>query len=54
MDDADREELARLLGLDGPAHHQGVRVPASNDYWQEYIDRAEGLAPSVVGAPYWD
>ena len=49
----DQQWLARLLGLDG-VHHQGVSIPASHDYYREYIDRAEGRAPSVIGHPYWD
>lgn len=54
MSPADRAELATLLGLSEPVHHQGVSIPASSDYWQEYIDRAEGRAPSVRGQQYWD
>lgn len=50
---AERVELSALLGLEG-IHHQGHKIPASNDYYQEYVDRAEGRAPSVVGRPYWD
>ena len=53
MTDSDRAELAQLLGLDS-AHFQGVNIPASSDYRREYIDRAEGRTPSVVGRPYWD
>jgi hypothetical protein len=55
---ADMAELAGLLGWpDGegrPAHHQGVSIPAGSDYWQEYIDRAEGRKPTKAGVPYWD
>jgi len=50
----DRVELSVLLGLDRPVHQQGETIPASSDYWQEYIDRAEGRSPSVLGVPYWD
>ena len=50
----DRAELTRLLGLDSPVHHQGKSIPASHDYYQEYIDRANGQKPSVIGQPYWD
>ena len=50
---AERAELAALLGL-SDVHHQGVKIPASSAYWQEYIDRAEGKTPSVYGEPYWD
>lgn len=49
---ADRTELAQLLSLDRPVHFQGCNIPAGHDYWQEYIDRAEGRTPSVVGKPY--
>jgi hypothetical protein len=54
MTDEERAELGRLLGLDGPVHHQGVRIADSPNHWREYIDRAEGRTPSVVGTPYWD
>lgn len=54
MGPADREELGKLLGFDKPAHHQGYSIAASNDYWQEYIDRAEGRTPTKIGQPYWD
>lgn len=52
MSDADRTELAELLGTD--VHCQGVLVPASNDYRREFIDRAAGREPAVIAAPYWD
>lgn len=45
-------ELGRLLGK--AVHHQGESVPSSNAYYQEYVDRAEGRTPSVIGSPYWD
>jgi hypothetical protein len=54
MTDTDRAELGKLLGLDGPAHHQGVSIPAGSDYRREYVDRAHGLTPSIHGTPYWD
>jgi hypothetical protein len=54
MGPEDRAELGRLLGLDGPAHCQGESVAASHDYWQEYIDRAEGRTPAKIAQPYWD
>lgn len=50
----DREELAKLLGVELCQTTGGISVPASSDYYQEYIDRAEGKAPSVIGQPYWD
>jgi hypothetical protein len=49
-----RQELATALSLPRPVHQQGVNIPASNDYYQEYVDRAEGRCPSVIGRPYWD
>ena len=51
---AERRELAGLLGLPNPIHCQGHSIPSSNDYYQEYVDRAEGRTPSVIGQPYWD
>lgn len=54
MGPADRDELGKLLGFDKPAHCQGYSIAASNDYWQEYIDRAEGRTPAKIAEPYWD
>lgn len=48
-----RRELAQLLGLER-VHAQGESIAASSDYYREYVDRAEGRTPSVVGRPYWD
>lgn len=53
MSDADRAELATLLGLES-VHQQGVNVAASSEYRREYVDRAEGRQPSVIAEPYWD
>lgn len=53
MPDADAQELYLLLGLPGYST-QGERIPASQDYYQEYVDRAEGREPSIKGVPYWD
>lgn len=50
----DRQQLADLLGLALPVHHQGLSIPAGQDYYIEYVDRAEGRTPSVIGTPYWD
>jgi hypothetical protein len=50
---AERAELARALGLES-VHPQGVSVPSGSDYYQEYIDRAEGRTPTVFGQRYWD
>ena len=49
LSDADQRELADLLGV--AVHHQGVMVPSGNDYYREYIDRANGREPSVCGRP---
>lgn len=54
LTEADRQLLAAVLGLARPVHHQGVSIPDSDDYYQEYIDRAEGRTPAVFGRPYWD
>jgi hypothetical protein len=53
MADDDMTVLALLLGKDA-IHFQGESIPASSDYRREYVDRAEGRAPSVIGRPYWD
>jgi len=48
----DQAMLSSLLGE--PVHHQGAIVPASSAYRQEYIDRANGRVPTVLGKAYWD
>ena len=53
LSEQDQAALAQLLGLDS-VHHQGISIPAGNDYYQEYLDRAHGRAPSKIGRPYWD
>jgi len=40
LNPAEQKELAQLLSLPDPVHHQGESIPAKD--WQEYIDRAEG------------
>jgi hypothetical protein len=51
----DEALLALALGfVEGRSTYQGVSIAASSDYYREYIDRAEGRAPSVIGTPYWD
>ena len=54
MTSEDREELGKLLGLENQVHFQGVSIPAATDYREEYIARAEGRQPLVLGKPYWD
>jgi len=53
MTAADAAELADLLGLDR-AHGQGVSIADSAAHRREYIARAEGREPEVIGTPYWD
>lgn|SRR3990167_9879937 len=50
----ERAELGRLLGFDGPAHIDGENIPAGRDYWTEFVDRAEGRTPSVIGEQHLD
>lgn len=54
MTDDDRAELGRLLGLDGPVHHQGEMVPAGSVYRDEYTQRATSGTTTVRATPYWD
>jgi hypothetical protein len=53
MSPADREELAGLLDLT-TVHYQGQSIAASSDHRREYVDRAEGRTPTVIGQTYWD
>ncbi|WP_133062524.1 hypothetical protein [Mycolicibacterium peregrinum] len=50
----DCAELGELFALGHPAHHQGISVGASILYRHEYVARAEGRQPDVLGTPYWD
>lgn len=54
MSDEDCAELGELFRLDRPAHFQGLDIPASSAYRREYVARAEGRRPDVLGTPYWD
>ncbi|UHJ58813.1 hypothetical protein LT337_32430 (plasmid) [Mycolicibacterium fortuitum] len=54
MSDEDCAELGELFGLDRPAHFQGLDIPASSLYRREYVARAQGRRPDVLGTPYWD
>lgn len=54
MSDADRAELASLLGFAEMVHCQGVEVAASAAHRMEFVDRAAGRVPSVNGVAYWD
>lgn len=53
MSRAEQQELGSLLGL-GPVHFQGVNIAPYSDSRIEYIDRAEGRKPRVIGAHDWD
>jgi len=46
------QKLATDLGKDKGWTSESI--PASSDYYREYIDRANGRTPSVIGVPYWD
>lgn len=50
----DREELAKLLGIEVAQANGGVSIPSQGNYRREYLDRAEGKKPSVLGEMYWD
>lgn len=50
----DRHQLLDLLGEPQHPWPDYVSIPAGSDYWQEYIDRAEGRTPTVRGHQYWD
>jgi hypothetical protein len=55
MSENDRRELAALLGLDGPVGPEGAVIVGGSDHYVEYIDRAEGRAPRVIGETHpWD
>ena len=49
-----RKMLADALGLGQPTHCQGESIPSQYDYQQEYLERANGLVPSVKGVAQWD
>jgi hypothetical protein len=53
-EDAEYAELARLLDLPEHEARGGVSIPASSDFWAEYVARAQGLRPTVLGKTYWD
>lgn len=54
MSEADRTELAQLLGTNRPVHCQGVSIAAASDYRRFYIAAAKGLVPTDSPQPYWD
>jgi hypothetical protein len=45
-------ELNDAIGKSG--HHSSISIPSSSQYYREYIDRASGIEPTVIGEPYWD
>ena len=53
--ESDATELRSLLDLTGRWENcRRVSIPASRDYYAEYIARAEGRTPTTHGTPYWD
>jgi hypothetical protein len=54
-----RKELHAALNLGDrfttdSGHAYSIDIPAAYDFRQEYIDRANGRPPSVIGKHYWD
>lgn len=56
MTDAERKVAYLKLGRDfGKENgYTSISIAASSDYYREYIDRANGRRPSIIGQPYWD
>ena len=56
LDDAGRKEAYRKLAIDLGKEKGWTceTIPASSGYYHEYIDRAKGVVPSIIGIPYWD
>lgn len=55
MSPTDRQDLADLMGLTlAEVGTDGISIPASFDYYEEYMDRAQGRTPERLGTPYWD
>jgi hypothetical protein len=56
LDPVYRERAYLKLGADlgKEKGYTSESIPASSDYYREYIDRANGRTPSVIGEPYWD
>ena len=54
MSDAERTELANLLGLSNPVHPQGVHISDGRNAYREYLERSAGLVPTVHEEIYWD
>ena len=48
MSDEDMAELSTLFNLPN-VPWQGLLIPPYEDYYMEYIDRAEGREPLVIG-----
>jgi hypothetical protein len=51
---ADRAELAALLGLERLDSYQGVSIPGQSDFYDEFMDRAQGKTPETIGKPHWN
>jgi hypothetical protein len=56
LDEAGRKAAYVKLGADlgKEKGYTSESIPASSDYYREYVDRANGRTPSVIGVPYWD
>jgi len=58
MSAEDSAELMRLLGRDlaasGRERIQQITVPDAGDFRREYVARAQGREPEVIGQRYWD
>lgn len=50
----DRAELSNLLGGAKIIDPRGISVPASNAFYTEFTDLAEGRPPRCAGTQYWD
>lgn len=49
----DREELRGLFGPE-MVDDSGIQIPASDAYYQHWVERAETGATSTTPQPYWD
>jgi hypothetical protein len=52
--DAIRAASRTMRGYFGLEGSQYINIPAGNDYYREYMDRAAGRTPIKLGKPYWD
>lgn len=52
MSDSDQARLSEALGLPGRTGASGVHVPADPSWRHEFLDRAAGRQPSILGARF--